>query len=285
MLALFRNLFAPPRDLILIVAAAWLGLSLAEKRAARYNVNAEALNNLIFASLLAYILGGRLFFAAEHLSAFTQSPLSLVSLNITLFDSWGALAAAIITGLIYGQRKRLSLWSALDALTLFFAALAVGIGFSHLASGTAFGQETSLPWAINLWGATRHPTQIYEIAASLLTLSLLWSRKTDSKPGSDFLLFLALTAVSRLVIESFRGDSALIFGNLRAAQLAAWIILALALAALEFLKPKISPIILIEKEDAPVKAEHKKTKSIAARPKKNNPKTVKKPASTKTPKV
>lgn len=285
MLALFQNIFAPPRDLILIAAAAWFGLSLAEKRAARYNLNTEALNNLIFASLLAYILGGRLFYAAEHLSAFAQSPLSLVSLNIALFDNWGALAAAIIAGLAYTQRKRISSWSTLDALTLFFAALALGLGFSHLASGSAFGQETSLPWATNLWGATRHPTQAYEIIASILTLGLLWFRKADSKPGSDFLLFVALTAASRLVIEAFRGDSALTFGGLRTAQLTAWTILALALVALEFLKPKIAPIIPIEEEALPVKAESKKTKSTAAKPKKNNPKTVKKPASTKTSKA
>ena len=285
MLALFRNLLAPPRDLILIVVAAWFGLSLAEKRAARYNVNAEVLNNLIFASLIAYILGGRLFYAAEHLAAFMQSPLSLISLNITLFDSWGALATAIVTGLVYAQRKGLSLWSTLDALTLFFATLAVGLGFSHLASGAAFGQEASLPWAINLWGAMRHPTQIYEIIASILTLGLLWFRKVDSKPGSDFLLFAALTAASRLFIEAFRGDSTLVFGGLRAAQLAAWIILATALLTLEFLKPQTAQTIVIEEEARPIKAENKKAKSTAAKPKKNNPKTMKKSTKRKTPKA
>ena len=285
MLAIFRNLLAPPRDLILIVVAAWFGLSLAEKRAARYHVDAEVLNNLIFTGLLAYIIGGRLFYTAEHISAFAQSPLSLISLNITLFDSWGALAAAIITGLAYAQRKGLSLWSTLDALTLFFASLAVGIGFSHLASGAAFGQETSLPWAINLWGAMRHPTQIYEIIASFLTLGLLWFRKADSKPGSDFLLFAALTAASRLIIEAFRGDSTLIFGDLRVAQLAAWGILAIALLALEFLRPKIAPIIVNEPEEEilPIKTESKKAKSSVTKPKRNNLKTKKK--STKTSKA
>jgi len=274
MLTLFRNLLAPPRDLILIVVAAWLGLSLAETRAARYNVNAEALNNLIFASLLAYILGGRVFYAAEHLSAFTQSPLSLISLNITLFDSWGALVAAVITGLAYAQRKKLSLLSTLDALTLFFAALAVGLGFSHLASGAAFGRETSLPWAINLWGAMRHPAQIYEIIASLLTLGLLWFRKANSKPGSDFLLFVALTAASRLIIEAFRGDSTLVFWGLRAAQLAAWIIFAIALFTLELLKPKTTPIIAIEEEIImPIKTEGKKVKSTTGKPKKKSAST------------
>lgn len=285
MLALFRNLLAPPRDLILIVLAAWLGLSLAEKRTARYGIHVETLNNIIFASLIAYILGGRIFYAAEHLSAFTQSPLSLFALNTALFDGWGALAAALITGLAYVQRKKLSFWSTLDALTLFFATLAVGIGFSHLASGSSFGQPTNLPWAIDLWGAMRHPTQIYEIIASLLTLGLLWLRKADSKPGSNFLLFAALTATSRLVIEGFRGDSTLIFGSLRAAQLGAWFVLAISLFTLEFLKPKITPTIPVAAEVVSIEPEIKNIESVVTKPKKNSSKTAKRSTNTKKSKA
>jgi len=48
-----------------------------------------------------------------------------------------------------------------------------------------------------------------------------------------FLAFLALAAGSRLFLEAFRGDSALILGGIRAAQLAAWAILAAALAGLD----------------------------------------------------
>jgi phosphatidylglycerol:prolipoprotein diacylglycerol transferase len=247
MLTLFRNIFAPPRDLILIVAAAWLGLSLAERRATRHNVTPEALNNLLFASLLAFILGGRIFYAAEHLSAFAQSPLNLISINVTLFDFWGGLIAALITAFVYGQRGGLSLLPTLDAFTPFFATLAVGLGLSHLASGAVFGQETTLPWGINLWSAIRHPTQIYEIIASLGTLGLLWSRKADPKPGGDFLLFAALTSASQLFIAGFRGDTTLIFGGLRAEQIAAWVALALSLVGMEFLKRPA----MIEREESP----------------------------------
>ncbi len=259
MLALFRNVFAPPRDLFLLVAAAWLGLTLSEKRSERHGVSTQALNSLIFIALLAFVLGGRLFFAAEHLSAFLQSPVSLISTNIASFDSWGALTAALIAGFSYGQRKRLTLWPTLDALTPLLASLAVGLGFMHLASGAAFGRETNLPWGTNLWGATRHPTQIYEILASLSTLGLLWFRKADSKPGSDFLLFAALSSAGRLVIESFRGDSTLVFGGLRLAQIVAWIVLGASLIGLELPKPELLLPAAPRKEIRPVGAERRKT--------------------------
>jgi phosphatidylglycerol:prolipoprotein diacylglycerol transferase len=229
MLTLFRNLFAPPRDLILVVTAIWAGLFLAEKRSAKNSMNNDDLNNIIFFPLIGYLLGGRFLFALENLSAFTQNPGSLISLNLDLFDPIGGLVVAVIVALIYRQRQKLPLWPTLDALTLLFAVFALGMGFAHLASGSAFGKETSLPWGMQLWGATRHPSQVYEILASLLILGLLLPQKTDSPPGTYFLTFTVLTSGVRLFLEAFRGDSILILGGLRLAQVLAWIVLVTSL--------------------------------------------------------
>lgn len=233
MLTLFQNLFSPPRDLILVVAAIWVGLWLAEKRSPRHAISANDLNNITFYPLLAYILGGRISYALENLSAFMQNPQSLVSFNLDLFDPVGGLVLAGIVALAYGQRQKLSLWPTLDALTPLFAVFALGLGLAHLASGSAFGKETSLPWGMQLWGAMRHPSQVYEIIASLLILGLLWFQKADTPPGLAFLTFAALTSGARLFLEAFRGDSTLILGGLRAAQIVAWAVLAAALFLLE----------------------------------------------------
>ncbi|MEO8355887.1 MAG: prolipoprotein diacylglyceryl transferase family protein [Chloroflexota bacterium] len=235
MITLFRSLFAPPRHLILLLAALWLGLALAEKRVERHGISKDALNNVVYYSILSYLIGGRLLFVLGNLSAFTQSPLSVFSINIDLFDPIGALAAMIIVGFIYGQRQKLPLWSTLDALTPLFAVLAIGFSLSHLAAGTAFGSPTDAAWGINLWNANRHPSQIYALIASLVVFGLIWSRKTDSPAGSDFLLFAAWTAGSHLFLEAFRGDSTLIFGSLRLGQVLAWIVLAAALFSSELI--------------------------------------------------
>ena len=235
MLTLFRLVFAPPRDLILLVVAGWIGIALADNRAEHSGFNAKALENLAFVLAAAFLIGGRLFYATEHLSAFVQSPASLISLNTALFDSWGGLAIAGITGFVFGQRKKLALWPTLDALTPLMATLAVGLGLSHLASGAAFGKETDLPWAWHLWGENRHPTQVYEMIAALLILGFVLFRKLKLNPGGDFLSFVAMTSGSRLIIEAFRGDSALVLGGLRAAQIIAWLVLALSLLGLELL--------------------------------------------------
>jgi prolipoprotein diacylglyceryltransferase len=64
----------------------------------------------------------------------------------------------------------------------------------------------------------------------------IWFRKTDSPSGSNFLLFAALTAGARLFVEAFRGDSRLIFGGIRLAQVVAWIALAMVLVTSELLQ-------------------------------------------------
>lgn len=233
MVSLFRSLFAPPRHLILPLAALWVGLALAEKRTERHGISKETLNNLVYYSIPGYILGGRALYALSHFSAFAQSPLSLFSPNPDLFDPFAALMSSLLVGFVYGQRQKLSLWPALDALTPFFATLAIGLSLTHLAGGTAFGSPTNSTWGVDLWGATRHPSQIYELIASLLIFGLIWFRKTDSPSGVSFLTFAALTAAARLFLEAFRGDSTLIFGGLRLAQVIAWITLLATLALLE----------------------------------------------------
>jgi phosphatidylglycerol:prolipoprotein diacylglycerol transferase len=248
MLTLYRNLFSPPRDLILIVAAIWVGLYLAEKRSAKYGINNDDLNNVVFFPLIGYLLGGRILYALEDLSAFTQNPASLISLNLDLFDPFGGLVVAAIIALIYGQRRKLPLWSTLDALTPLFAVFALGLGLAHLASGGAFGRETTLPWGIELWGAVRHPSQVYEILASLLILGLLWFKRADTQPGFHFLKFSALTSAARIFLEAFRGDSNLILGDFRAAQVLAWIVLALSLFFLERENRNFSPEVVTRTE-------------------------------------
>jgi prolipoprotein diacylglyceryltransferase len=215
----------------MVLIPLWVGLVLAEKRAERHGVSKDTLSNLVYYSLFGYLLGGRLLYALSNISAFVESPLSVLSLNLDLFDPWAALAVAIIVGFAYGSRHTLPLLSTLDALTPLFAMLAIGVSLSHLAAGTAFGSPTTMPWGMELWGAIRHPSQIYELIASAVIFFLLWFRRTAAPPGSAFLLFAALTAGARLFLEAFRGDSTLVWGGIRIAQVSAWVLLAIALLA------------------------------------------------------
>lgn len=228
---LFRALFSPPRHLLLVLLFLWFGLSLSERRL-RPPLNAARLNDLVFYALLGFILGGRVVYALTRLEAFLSSPLSLFSLNLDLFDSGGGLLVLSIVALVHFQRHHLPLWETLDALTPLFASLLVGLSLAHLASGDGFGKVTTLPWAWELWGASRHPTQLYELIASLGTLGAVL-RLRPPAPGALFLRFAALTSGWMLFLYAFRGDSRLVFGGLRLEQVLAWLALAVSLFLLE----------------------------------------------------
>lgn len=216
---------------LILLAGLWFGLSLTEKHAKRFRVKSDKIYNLAFIMFVAGILGARLVVVAQFPAAFIENPLSLVSLNPSLLDPSGGFIIAVVVGLIYGQRKNMALWNTLDALIPALAVIGVAIPMATLASGSAFGQPTNLPWAIDLWGATRHPTQVYQAILASVILWLIWPSRQSKKNAAGMLSlkFLAYSAGARLVVEGFRGDSTLILGGLRSAQLAAWIILAIAL--------------------------------------------------------
>jgi phosphatidylglycerol:prolipoprotein diacylglycerol transferase len=237
MIEAIQSWFAPPRHLILLVIALWFGWWLAERIVKREaKINEAAFSNLTFYGLLAFVLGGRILYALDNIEIFARSPLSIFSPNPQLFDPFLGGAAAIVTMLIYGQRAKLPFWPTLDALTPLLAALMVGIGAAHLADGSAFGKETSLPWGIAVNGVTRHPSQVYEIVFAFFILNLIGTRGSLPRAGAQFLTFLAWTSAARLFLEAFRGDSALVFGSLRLGQILAWAALAVAFFALNRLQ-------------------------------------------------
>jgi phosphatidylglycerol---prolipoprotein diacylglyceryl transferase len=233
MLELFRDIFAPPRHLILLVLAVWLGATLAETRAERFGINKDDLSTIIYYGFIGFIIGGRLYFALQNITAFIQSPSSIFSVNTDLFDVFGGIITFIIIAWIIIQRRKLSFWLTTDALTPFFAILTIGLSLSHLAAGTAFGIPTSRPWGIDLWNAARHPTQIYAFIASLLIFCLLWFPKQTLRPGLVFLTFASLTSASQIFLGMFRADLTLIFNGVKQEQVISLVVLIICFILIE----------------------------------------------------
>jgi prolipoprotein diacylglyceryltransferase len=217
---------------LVLIIGLWLGVSLAERYSNRYGISSNTLYNLVFISIIAGFLGARLTYVFRYPQIFATDPISLISLNPGLLDSFGGLFTAIIAASVYGQRKDLKFWPTLDALTPAMAVFSLAFGLAHLASGSGYGLPTNLSWGIELWGLNRHPTQIYEMIAASIILFVLWPNRPLVKSfayGNYFLCFVALSAFSRIIIEAFIADSYLVLGGFRAAQLIAWVFLLLCL--------------------------------------------------------
>ncbi len=225
---------------LMLLLALWLGISQAEKHAPVHKIKVDALYNLVFYSLIGGILGARLFYVLQYVDAFMTQPLDIFSLNTGLLDPFGGIATGLITALMVGRRQNMEFWPTLDALTPLLTLLAMGLACSHIASGEAFGMETSLPWplSIPLWGAQRHPTQFYELVAALAIYGflLLAFTRPHTPPGRLFLTFLALFAGSQLFIDGLRADGALLLGRLRTEQIVDWLALAISFWGLGWLR-------------------------------------------------
>jgi phosphatidylglycerol:prolipoprotein diacylglycerol transferase len=211
---------------LLLLLGVWLGTLMSERVARQTQISTSAISNMIFYALIGGILGARLGYVLRFLELYIQSPLGIIALNPNTLSPLEGIVAAILVAFIFGQRKDLPLWKTLDILTPGVAIFMVFIGFAHLASGDAFGAETSLPWAIDLWGARRHPTQVYEILAACLVLYFILRLNATSRfDGFLVLAFSVMATISRFTIEALRGDSVIILESIRTAQLMSLIIL------------------------------------------------------------
>ncbi|MEW6240789.1 MAG: prolipoprotein diacylglyceryl transferase family protein [Chloroflexota bacterium] len=224
--------------LLTLLVGLWGGMSLVEREAKRSKLNASAIGNLIFYSLLAGLIGARLGYALEFPSLYLSNPLSpstllrtgLLALTPTTLSPSMGFLVGLITFVIFIQRKGLPLRPTLDSLAPGLALFMVFVGFAHILSGDAYGAPTDVPWAIRLWNEYRHPSQFYE--AFLALLVFLVSLERFPKPegaGLNFLLMVSLSSASRVFLESFRGDSVFWPGGLREAQ-----VIALAIMAVSF---------------------------------------------------
>jgi phosphatidylglycerol:prolipoprotein diacylglycerol transferase len=219
---------------LILLIGLWLGLVLAERLAPRFQARPNDVYHIVFVVLIAGVVGARFSYVLQNLSVFLQSPFNVFSLNPGLLDPIGGAAVGLITALVYGNRKMIEWWPTLDAITPLLAVMMIAFGLSNLASGGAFGAETTQPWGIELWGVSRHPTQIYILLAGGLILGVIWPRTGDSNTsqrvaGETFIGFLALCAGAWLFIEAFRGDSAVLPNGIRISQILAWMILAVSL--------------------------------------------------------
>jgi phosphatidylglycerol:prolipoprotein diacylglycerol transferase len=129
------------------------------------------------------------------------------------FVFYGGFLGSTLAGWIASRRLRLSFVKLSD---YFGVALPIGHAIGRLgclAAGCCYGRHTDLPWGIPLAGdPSRHPTQLYESFANLLIawtvarVGLARTRDGRWPAGSAFLLYIALYAAARFVVEIFRGD-------------------------------------------------------------------------------
>lgn len=219
--------------LLALFIGVWIGLTFIEKESVRQGLNKEKINNLVSYGLIGGIIFARLGYAAQYASVYISNPFSLLSLNTNTFLPSVGLVLGTLIAIGYGYRQKLPFRKTLDALTPGLAFFMIMVGVSHLLSGNAYGAPTRVPWAMYLWSDYRQPTQLYEIFFALVVFTIILPRMIPTNvPGLRFVQFFSLSAIARVFIEAFRGDSVILFDGYRAAQVVGLAVLVTCLVLL-----------------------------------------------------
>jgi phosphatidylglycerol:prolipoprotein diacylglycerol transferase len=215
---------------LILMVGFWLSLSLASRRAMAEGVPENAVYNAGFAGVLFGLVGARLGYVAQHWSAYQNDLSGALALSTEALSTEIGLMVGIGTGALYLYRHRISVPALLDVLAPAIALFLAFVSLANLSSGSGYGSTTRLPWAIELWGARRHPTQIYELLAGIGTLAVLWwSIRRKPFAGFLFLLLLLLYGSARLFLDAFRADPWILAGGFRGIQVVSLAMVLLSL--------------------------------------------------------
>jgi len=241
---------------VLLAAAYLLGLKLAMVRAKARGLDSARVLDLGIYIIISALIGAKLLLLITDFQTFKSDPRELLTLARSGGVFYGGLILAVLVALWYIGRAGLPLWTTCD---VFAPGIALGhvVGrFGCLFAGCCYGKPTTKPWGITFTnpfaaanvgtplGIPLHPTQLYEAGAEALILFVLLVTERKGRPfaGRTFWLYMFLYAVSRFIIEFYRGDergTVLMFST---SQFISLILAPLSIVMLVYLARREAPV-------------------------------------------
>jgi phosphatidylglycerol:prolipoprotein diacylglycerol transferase len=240
---------------VLLAAAYLLGLQMAVSRARRFGLEPARIMDFGIAIIIAALVGAKALLLVVDYRKFVSDPRELLTLLRSGGVFYGGLLVAVPTAIWYVRRHALPTWTVGD-LAAPGIALAHAVGrVGCLMAGCCFGRPSDLPWAITFTSTYAtdkvgvpldiglHPTQLYETGAELLIFGYLLAteRRGRPYPGRTFWTYVGLYAVTRFVIEFYRGDSRGMVGPLSTSQFVSVLLVPLAVGMLAWLSRRRTP--------------------------------------------
>jgi phosphatidylglycerol---prolipoprotein diacylglyceryl transferase len=240
---------------LLLAAAYLLGLQFALVRAKARGLNPNRVMDLGIWIIVSALVGAKAMLLIVERDRFGWSINDLMNLFRSAGVFYGGLIAAVAVALFYLWRHRMPVWTVTD---VFAPGIALGHVIGRLGclfAGCCFGRATSMPWGITFdnefarqnvgtpLNVPLHPTQLYEAGAEFIILMFLLAteRKGRAYPGRTFWLYMLLYAVSRFIIEFYRGDERGAVGMFSTSQFISIVLAPLAVGMLVYLARRGEP--------------------------------------------
>lgn len=197
----------PVAGLLYLLGTA-VSLNVVERAAKLLKLDYNGIYATAVSGLISGMVGARLVFVALYWSAFQENPLAIVWPLNSGYNLVGGLIFGTAGLLFYGRYKKLPLASTADAMIPGVITGLIFISLADFLAGPGMGTYSRQFWAMDVYGALRHPVQIYEIIGGLLAL-LVWWKTCPSRlfDGQLFLMTTAVYAASHLFTDAFRENS------------------------------------------------------------------------------
>lgn len=201
---------------LLFASGFLIGYYLGEKMLKSEGVPQKWIDSLFFYIIIATIIGARLghvfFYGWDY---YSQNPGEIIKIWHGGLASHGGALGIIIAMLLYSKNvtKRNVLWT-IDRIVVPTALVAAFIRTGNLMNSEIYGVQTSLPWGFiferNGETVPKHPTQIYEALAYLVSFGILmflyWRTRSKYKQGLLTGAFFIFIFAARFFIEFIKED-------------------------------------------------------------------------------
>ena len=236
-----------------------LGMLYAFRYAKSYGIDADRMVDVIFASTIAAIIGGRAYYVATAPFEY-QSIWEMIDIRLGGIAIYGGIIAAFAMGALMCRVRKVPMLPMFDlAAQGFLIGQCIG-RWGNFFNQEAFGGNTTLPWGmisestqqylqavqetLAAQGMTVdpsmpvHPTFLYESIWCGLGFLLLWRYSKHRRfHGEMTLLYIMWYGFERFFVEGLRTDS-LMVGNVRISQAVAALSVAAALVLWVILRRK-----------------------------------------------
>jgi len=199
---------------LLFASAFLVGFQIMTKIFKQEKKNLDDLNDLVWYMILGTVIGARLGHCLFYNPSYYLShPLEILMVWKGGLASHGAAIGILIAIYLYSKKKKDQpfLW-VMDRIVITVALGGSFIRLGNLFNSEIIGKPTNLPWGFKFVRAhiadpliPRHPTQLYESLAYLITFFVLYkiydSKKEKIAQGYLFGLFLILVFGFRFFVE------------------------------------------------------------------------------------
>jgi phosphatidylglycerol:prolipoprotein diacylglycerol transferase len=240
---------------LLLAAAYLLGLKFAMVRAKARGLDDTSVMDLGIYIIISALIGAKALLFVTDFKTFVNNPRELVGLLQSGGVFYGGLILAVVVAIWYIRRIGLPLWTTCD---VFAPGIAIGHVVGRMGcffAGCCWGKPTDVPWAVTFTDpfaaanvgtplhVALHPTQLYEAGAEGLILLLLLATESRGRrfEGRTFWSYMLLYALSRYVIEIFRGDPRGAVGPFSTSQFISVVLAPLAIGMLVYLSRTMTP--------------------------------------------